>query len=343
MAGFSSIELCAGAGGQALGLHRAGFQHVALVEWDRDACESLRRNGVRLGAWSDSAVHQADLHTWETTSEPGSVDLLAGGVPCPPFSIAGRQLGEDDERDLFPALLNLVESLQPRAVQVENVRGLLAHRFDGYRQQVDERLADLGYTSHWQLLNACDFGVPQLRPRTIMVALKSGDDKHFTWPEGSAGEAPTVGQTLLPSMSSAGWKQARAWAKQADQIAPTLVGGSRKHGGPDLGPTRARRAWDRLGVNGLGLADSVPAPDFVGKPKLTVSQAAMLQGFPADWVIYGRKTSAYRQVGNAFPPPVAEAVGKAIIQAFEASNASGAKSTRPITVSTARRRVAQSA
>src|SRR5581483_11966530 len=107
----------------------------------------------------------------------------------------------------------------------------------------------------------------------------------------------------------------------ANQIAPTLVGGSRKHGGPDLGPTRARQAWDRLGVDGIGLANSLPDAKFTGKPKLTVAQAAMLQGFPAEWEIHGLKTSAYRQVGNAFPPPVAEALGVAIVSAFVAADA----------------------
>jgi DNA (cytosine-5)-methyltransferase 1 len=91
-----------------------------------------------------------------------------------------------------------------------------------------------------------------------------------------------------------------------------LVGGSKKHGGPDLGPTRAKRAWAELGVDGKGLADEPPGRDFVGVPRLTVAMTATLQGFPADWTFAGRKTPAYRQVGNAFPPPVARAVGSAI-------------------------------
>lgn len=98
-------------------------------------------------------------------------------------------------------------------------------------------------------------------------------------------------------------------AERANEIAPTAVGGSR-YGGPDLGPTRVRKAWASLGVDGLGIADAPPAPDFVGIPKLTVRMVARLQGFPDDWQFsQGRKTAAYRQVGNAFPPPVAASVG----------------------------------
>jgi DNA (cytosine-5)-methyltransferase 1 len=108
------------------------------------------------------------------------------------------------------------------------------------------------------------------------------------------------------------------WARQASKIAPTIVGGSKKHGGPDLGPTRARAAWRELGVDGLGIADDIPGPDFpAGRaPKLTAGMVARLQGFPDSWQITGRKTAAYRQVGNAFPPPVARALGTAIAAAL---------------------------
>lgn len=106
------------------------------------------------------------------------------------------------------------------------------------------------------------------------------------------------------------------WARNASSIAPTLVGGSKKHGGADLGPTRAKRQWAVLGVDGLGVADAAPGPGFKGVPKLTVRQASILKGFPEDWTIQGRKTAAYRQVGNAFPAPVAEAVAGQILTAF---------------------------
>ena len=315
---FTSVEVCAGAGGQALGLHDAGFEHLALVELESVACETLRVNGARRG-WV-GRVHQADLTTWKPDASLRGVTLLSGGVPCPPFSIAGKQLGSDDERDLFPVLLALAEELEPRAIQVENVRGLLGSKFDAYRGNVEAQLLELGYLTQWQLLNACDYGVSQLRPRTVMVAMRPGDMKHFKWPNPKPQEPPTVGELLLESMKANGWNGAEAWATQADGIAPTLVGGSKKHGGPDLGPTRARRAWARLGVNGLGIADELPDKNFVGLPKLTTRQVALLQGFPATWKFSGRKTAAYRQVGNAFPPPVAKAVGLALKRALVAAD-----------------------
>lgn len=98
--------------------------------------------------------------------------------------------------------------------------------------------------------------------------------------------------------------------------------GSKRHGGPDLGPTRAKRAWQSLGVNGKTLAEKPPAQGYKGVPRLTVQMAAMVQGFPADWAITGRKTNAYRQLGNAFPPPAAAALGRAVRSALEADRGS---------------------
>jgi DNA (cytosine-5)-methyltransferase 1 len=132
---------------------------------------------------------------------------------------------------------------------------------------------------------------------------------------------PTVGETLLDLMAQNGWAGARDWAQMASRIAPTLVGGSKKHGGPDLGPTRARQEWAQLGVEGRTVADRSPPADFDGMPRLTVHMAARIQGFPDSWQFSGGKTAAYKQVGNAFPPPVAKAVGKRIAQALIAGSA----------------------
>src|SRR3954447_4428807 len=121
-------------------------------------------------------------------------------------------------------------------------------------------------------------------------------------------------------MAERGWAYSASWAERADRIAPTIVGGSKKHGGPDLGPTRAKREWASLGCSGMGIADAVPGPDDPADhvPRLTVRMTARLQGFPDDWDFAGRKTAQYRQVGNAFPPPVARAVGEQIANVLEA-------------------------
>jgi DNA (cytosine-5)-methyltransferase 1 len=240
-------------------------------------------------------------------------------VPCPPFSIAGKQLGANDERDLFAWAVTQVEIVQPRALLLENVRGLSMPRFAGYRQHVLDRLAELGYIAEWRLLQASDYGVPQLRPRFILVALQAEDAPHFHWPEPQAAP-PTVGETLIDLMASDGWRGAKRWAEKANKIAPTIVGGSKKHGGADLGPTRAKRAWAEMGVDALGVADAPPSAAMPTEfmPKLTCEMVARIQGWSDHypWEFTGRKTSCYRQIGNAFPPPVAHAVGDAIMRAL---------------------------
>ncbi len=309
---MNSVELCAGAGGQALGLERAGFEHEVLVEWEDAACDTLRLNRP---TWN--VVH-GDLRVFDAKPFRG-VDLVAGGVPCPPFSKAGHQLGADDERDLFPEAIRVVDEVRPQAVMLENVRGLLDAVFVDYRQRIAKQLQRLGYWTDWHLFNAADFGVCQLRPRVVFVALRRELAQHFRWPAPSMQLPPTVGELLHDLMAERGWQGADAWRDRASDIAPTLVGGSKKHGGPDLGPTRARAAWASLGVDGRSLANEAPAPDFVGMPKLTVRMCARVQGFPDDWQLSGGKTASYRQVGNAFPPPVAHAVSAQIARAIEAA------------------------
>jgi DNA (cytosine-5)-methyltransferase 1 len=296
-----SIEFCAGAGGQALGLEQAGFRHAALVEIEPDYAKTLTLNRP---AWQ---VHTADMNVFDGRPYRGT-DLFAAGLPCPPFSMAGKQLGENDERNLFPAALRLIDEIRPKAVMIENVRGFLSPVFEDYRTSLKAQLGKLGYQTEWRLLNASDFGVPQLRPRVVIVALQKELVDAFDWPVALTKRPPTVGETLFDLMAANGWEGARAWADGADEVAPTLVGGSKKHGGPDLGPTRARLAWAGLGVNGKTIAEDAPDANFLGMPRLTTRMAARIQGFPDDWQFHGRKTITYRQIGNAFPPPVAKAV-----------------------------------
>jgi DNA (cytosine-5)-methyltransferase 1 len=307
---ISVLELCAGAGGQALGFDQAGFDHAALVELDPHACNTLRHNRPK---WN---VVEQDLKKFDPTPYLGKVDVVAAGLPCPPFSKAGKQLGELDERNLFPAALEIINFLKPRAVVIENVRGILDAVFEDYRNFIEGQLD--GYWTDWNLLNASDYGVPQLRPRVNFVAIKEGLEHGFSWDIEKPRRAPTVGEALHKMMSANGWKGADAWSEQASLIAPTLVGGSKKHGGPDLGPTRAKRAWASLGVDGMGIANDPPEANFEGMPKLTVQMAARIQGFPPEWHFTGGKTAAYRQVGNAFPPPVAEAVASKILRCLQA-------------------------
>lgn len=312
---YTSIEVCAGGGGQAIGLEQAGFEHILLVENDSGACATLRVNRPN---WN---VLEADLEGIDVDKmDLGRVDLLAGGVPCPPFSLAGKQLGASDERDLFPAILRMFDTLRPRALMIENVRGLLGTKFASYRREIIDFLEIRGYKAEWRLLNAADYGVPQVRYRSVLIAMNENDAQYFSWPIANEEITLTVGEVLIDEMKSNGWELADDWAVLASELAPTLVGGSKKHGGADLGPTRAKEAWRKLGVDGKGLANTPPEPSFIGLPRLTTDMAALIQGFPRDWKFQGKKTSTYRQIGNAFPPPVARAVGDAINIAMRAAD-----------------------
>ena len=307
---LTCVEICAGAGGQALGLAMAGFVHVALVEYEQEYCNVLKANRPEWNVIC-ADVHKFDGHPYE------GVDLLAGGVPCPPFSVAGKQLGKDDERDLFPEAIRLIREIRPRAVMLENVRGFLDSGFEEYRDHIFTEIKKLGYVTHIKLLNASDYGVPQLRPRVVIVGIRKDQAGAFEYPQEHPRESPTVGETLCDLMSQNGWKGAKKWAERADRIAPTLVGGSKKHGGPDLGPTRAKNAWAELGVDGKGIANEAPEQDFDGMPRLTSRMMARIQGFPDTWTFGSKKTIACRMIGHAFPPPVAQAVGIEIRRCLE--------------------------
>ena len=310
--GLATLELCAGAGGQAIGFEQTGIDHIGLVEIDKNACATLRLNRPK---WN---VLEKDLKKFDGAAFVG-VDIISGGLPCPPFSVAGKQLGNEDERNLFPAMIRLVDQIRPRAIMIENVRGILDALFHDYRQHIAGELKKLGYRAGWKLMNASDFGVPQLRPRVVCVAIRKDCSEDFSWPAETRSPLKSVGEVLYDLMAARGWRGAKSWRDQADEIAPTIVGGSLKHGGPDLGPTRARRAWATLGVDGLGIANEPPERNFIGMPRLTVRMVARLQGFPDDWQFAGSKTQTYRQVGNAFPPPFARAVAENLRACLTAS------------------------
>lgn len=332
MSKLKVVEICAGAGGQSLGLHKAGFEHELAVELDEMAAETLTCNLSRLqkGVPDVRVGDVADRTCWNPAdSALHGIDLFAGGVPCPPFSLAGKQLGSADERDLFAWAVETVGVMRPKAVLLENVRGLAAARFAGYRQAVADQLSEFGYWSEWKLLHASNHDVPQLRPRFVLVALQPAEAAYFRWPA----EIPTrkrVGTALRSIMlngSGEGDRPApelvKRWVERANRIAPTIVGGSKKHGGADLGPTRAKRAWLELGVDAKGIADLSPGADWLGHelepPRLTLEMVERLQGFNGPgfrWDFKGRKTSRYRQIGNAFPPPVAKAVGDSLRDAL---------------------------
>lgn len=199
---MKSLELFTGAGGLALGTHEAGFRHVGLLEWNEDACDTLRRNSSEqaiagISRWN---VMQGDIRDVDFSSF-GHVELVAGGVPCQPFSLGGKHKGMDDTRDMFPDFVRAVRTLQPKAFIIENVKGLLRASFAEYLAYIQaqlrtpevpkhegehwqshaERIAkrerrrtrsELGYDISLKLLNAADYGVPQTRERVFIVGFR---------------------------------------------------------------------------------------------------------------------------------------------------------------------------
>ncbi|MER5621962.1 DNA (cytosine-5-)-methyltransferase [Streptosporangium sp. NPDC002544] len=316
---FTSLEIGAGVGGQALGLARASFDPVLVIDNDPHACRTLRLNQP---GWN---VLELDFNEF-VGAEHGieTVDLISGGLPSQPYSVAGKQQGTKDDRDLLRASIRLATELQPRAVLLETTPSLLMPKFVGVRTNVEEELKLLGYTWSWMVLDAQNFGVPQTRKSCLLVAMRLDDFVFFEWPSPVSEAGASVGEVLRDSMASRGWPFADAWASRANRVAPTIVGGSKNHGGADLGPTRTKQQWLELAVNGHSLGDDVPAPDFEfdpslgrhGVPKLTVEQIMLLQGLSPDWVVTGGKTARYKQVAQAVPPPLAEAVGRRIATAL---------------------------
>jgi DNA (cytosine-5)-methyltransferase 1 len=319
---LSFVDVCSGAGGLALGLERAGFEPRLLLDDDQIAVTTLRTNRPQ---WN---VLHTDLLEFDPSEHPVSydVDLLAAGLPRVKSSATVSRSDSHAEERLLEATVYLVHAIRPRAVLIENVPGL-AHSDDylRFRDFARAELAHLGYEFTWFVVNAVDFGVPQNRKQGVLVAVERNRAKEFRPPTPTAQEPTTVGTALGLSMAARGWQDAARWAAQADQPAPTLVGGSKNRGGADLGPTGAKRKWATMGVNAHTLGDMVPGPEFVWDPalgrdnmvKITAEQAALLQGFPESWEIAGLKTARYRQIGHATPPPVGEALGRAVAEALD--------------------------
>ncbi|MFC9998107.1 DNA cytosine methyltransferase [Nocardia sp. NPDC127526] len=316
------LDVCAGGGGLASGLARAGFRPVLLLDSLAQACDTLRLNQPN---WQ---VLQQDLLEFDPAEHPEcyDVDLLSAGLPrVKAVAAINRTRSDDNELSLLMATVMLVHGVQPRALLLDNLVDLVTKdTYEPVRGFIEKELTHLGYQWRWFSLNAADFGVPQIRRQGFLVAMRGGLLERFRPPDPLPSDRrTTVGAALGKSMAERGWPDADRWARQADAVAPTLVGGSMDRGGADLGPSGTKRAWARMGVYAGSLGDVVPGPDFAWNPgrgkdgmvRLTVEQTAILQGFPINWQFAGRKTMRYRQIGHATPPPVARALGHAIREA----------------------------
>lgn len=317
MSELTFVDVCSGAGGLALGMERAGLRPRLLLDIDPLACEILRLNRP------DWPIEMADLLDFEPTEhqEAYDVDVLLAGVPRFRSAATVQRDSDDVAAQMFRAAMYLAPAVRPKALVIENVPAMVeSDEVAPVRELAHAELEHLGYRLHWAVLNAMDFGVPQDRRVGLLVAVHEEYAAGFRMPTAAVRTPTTLGETLLESMASRGWADARHWAAQADQVAPTLVGGSTNRGGPDFGPRGSQRGWQRMGVYTKSYGDEPPGGDFVWDPgagdtgmvRITVEQAALVQGFPADWRFTGGKTKRYGLIAQACPPPVATALGRAI-------------------------------
>ena len=274
------IELFAGAGGAALGLERAGFSHAALVEWGADACATMRAAGL-------GPVVQGDVRDLDAVAAVAgeSCDLLWSSYPCQSFSTAGQMLGADDDRNGWPWTVEAIDRFRPTWFLGENVRGLLS--FDYFDEVIMGQLRERFRFAGFWLLNAADVGVAQHRRRV------------FTWAAPSPLVPPT--RTHGPGMFTQPW---------------VTMGQVLQIDGPSKWLNRPAPSVTTADGQGVGSADSRDILErAIGRRRLSVEECATLQGFPDDHPWQGTKTSRYRQVGNAVPPALAEAVGRTVINA----------------------------
>lgn len=304
---ISVLDLQAGAGGQLLGLERAGFQPIGAVERDLDSRATIEKNRSWLTVESVAA--------WELIVGSKSPEVIVANLLKNESSTLTVEAKGDS--DPFISAINAAVRFDPRAFLLQGVPSYMSHAQRRRRMEISDLAAGFGFQAFWRTVDSSHFGVPHARRRAVLVAIRPEAFKRFDWPAPTYGEL-SVGDLLLPYMSERGWPGAAKWAELARGTAPTLIGGSKRHGGADLGPTRTKQSWLALGIDPRGLADQAPGREFMAGslPRLTNRMAAALQGFPEDWAFSGSKTSVYRQVAAAVSPLTAESLGRALFQAL---------------------------
>jgi DNA (cytosine-5)-methyltransferase 1 len=388
-----SVELFSGAGGLALGLAEAGIRHYTLVEWNRDACETIRHNRERqVQHVRDWEIWEGDVRKFDYGTIHPSIDLVAGGPPCQPFSLGGKHRGNEDCRNMFPEAVRAVRELRPRAFVFENVKGLLRHSFSSYfgyihlqlshpdvtqrqneewtdhRRRLEEyhtsgRRDGLEYRVIFRLLNSANYGVPQTRERVFIVGLRSDLRVEFSFPEEThsvdsllwsqwvTGEywerhkipltqRPRLAEKLRPRVEriSSTYRlfppPAKPWRTLRDAITGLpdpreesdethgitnhrLQPGARPypgHTGSCLDqPAKTLKAGDHGVPGGENMMR-----DLHGRLRyLTVRESARVQTFPDEFDFQGSWTESMRQLGNAVPVLLANAVGGSVCEQLE--------------------------
>ncbi len=322
-----ALDIFAGAGGLSIGLEQAGFDIVAGAEWDPDACETFAKAHPTAEV-VEGDVNAVDFRRWRT-----DVDILVGGPPCQPWSTGGKRLGTDDPRDGWPAFLRALREIKPRAFIAENVAGFASGGGRRHYEALVEDLTALRFHVNAHVLNAADYGVPQKRQRLLIVGIRGTD---FEFPE------PTFARNAKKPWRPAG---RMIGVEPVGTPNPAIVTYARS---PDLRPN----PYDGQVYNGGGRPIDLtrPAPTLLasmggnktpwidtegvvpeyhahlvaggaprsgrvpGARRITVEEAALLQTFPPGMHFAGRRSSCYRQIGNAVPPLLAREIGSALLQ-----------------------------
>ena len=316
--GLRALSLFAGGGGLDLGFERAGFEHIASFDVMEICGATLRRNRPQ---WRVLCGSSGDVAKADWSAYKGRVDLIHGGPPCQPFSIAGKQNGNKDDRDMWPALIHAVLTLLPEAFVAENVPGLLSPKF---RQYVDKViLAPL--TPHYHIATfkavASDFGVPQMRKRVIFVGFRSPhaascydipEPTHFPQDSLFYFDQYTMGARVALGLENIGF----------NCFAPTLRSGftGPRKSTSVLNSKASQKVWKELRIwpNGVQKSreDAIRFPPENGHFRLSVQDCALLQGFPDDWVFQGATYQMLGQIGNSVCPPVGYAIAKSVSKAL---------------------------
>lgn len=327
---FNSIELFAGAGGLAIGLEQAGLNAIALNEFNKDACKTLRQNRPH---WN---VIEGDIHHVAFT-EFRNVDFVSGGFPCQAFSYAGHQRGFEDTRGtLFFEFARAIRELQPKVFLGENVRGLLEHDAGRTLATIKAAIADLGYTLvEPRVLKAIFYRVPQKRERLFLVAIRNDLVKYanFSWPaphprvmvmrdalkagelyscdvpESKGQSYPERKRLILELVPQGGY-----WRDLPDDLQREYMQKSYFLGGGKTGMAR-RLSWDEPSLT-LTCAPAQKQTERCHPDQtrpLTVREYARIQTFPDEWQFSGSISSQYKQIGNAVPVNLAFAMGKSLI------------------------------
>ncbi|MGO7790776.1 DNA cytosine methyltransferase [Rhizobium ruizarguesonis] len=318
------LELCAGAGGLALGLERAGFEHVALIEFNKHAAATLRRNRP------DWNVVEEDVRKVDFTPYRNRVDLLAGGLPCTPFTTVGEKKGKRDENDLLMEGVRAVREVKPKAFVFENVEGLLHARHADYVATLLRGPSKAGYQTEIHRINTRDYGVAQDRSRIMIVGFRKDAAGIFRMPPKFPEMARNMGDVLADLMGASGWNGAEDWVRmmrkrpEFDRFGNPIGVGALSdtirgyQGSPKEG--EARRALEN-GVSYAPPAKVAPTNDEASRegfvPGLTNRMRARLQDFPDDWKFVGGMGSVADQIGNAVAPAVGQAMGLALVSALK--------------------------